>query len=120
MVPLRNQSPEPSNHSRADPFWKATCSVAAAIPKARAMAREKINTATHEKKLAWIDARKTATPAKRYNSRLTRFPAKAEMELRMTSSAGAVEVVMRTSSVPVCCASCTELKNDWALITKKV
>ena len=39
---------------------------------------------------------------------------------RRNSVSGAVEVVIRTSSVPVCCASCTELRKDWALITKKV
>ncbi len=33
--------------------------MAAVIPRAKAIAREKINTATHERKLAWIAARKT-------------------------------------------------------------
>jgi hypothetical protein len=46
--------------------------------------------------------------------------AKADMALKKTSTDGEVGVVIRTSSVPVCCASWTVCRNECTPISRNV
>jgi len=59
-----------------------------------------------------MDRRRTAPPAKRLDQQL-QISGKGGMELRMTSSAGAVEVVMKPSSVPVAALAATRFRKAW-------
>ena len=59
-------------------------------------------------------------PAPRYTRSCTRAPANAGMVLNDTNSAGGVEVVIKTSSVPVCCDSWIAREKLWIPASKNV
>ena len=109
-VPVRNQT-DPRSQITAEPFCTATCSAAAKTPNARTTASESTKISPTPRRFGCTSGtRNSRRPTARNRTRFASLPANAENALRKMSTGAGVAVVSRISRVPVCCASCTVLR----------